>query len=566
MMNKDYNRPSDNAWTTGFVAELKAIKTVLYTRWKDTYPQTNQQNPISSCVNKLLCDFENQLLQTAIQTFLQHDDDCVPMFDGFMCSRLIDVDELNSLTQVCGVRWAVKEWTKRTVPDGFDAQQTGQDYETTKTRFEKKFFIVKKPLMFNYDGDFVSEHAFRVLSKTYKYQTVNENGQPVTRCIFEKWISDDTHRCYTSVSCEPYNQLENDPTPDHVYNEALKFPFEYIPDTERDVRAMDDLKHILHHLTTEPAEAEYLIRFIADIIQFPRRNPQILIVFKGHAEGIGKDTINKTLQKLLGHNYVASVGDMKLVFGNYNPVLDGKLVLQFNECQSKQGHSNWDPIKDQVTADKNCIREKYLVDKWQPNYTRLFVSSNNPNPIPAGRRPFMCQTRIDKKISPQWFDEYYNSKLTDTHYINSLGSYLLSIDLANFNVMKPPLTEVHLNKHNDNIKPIHRFLQKLAEGEFDTQSGVFKLNNHGLIGCKKKWLVHAYKTFHEQHFHTDSPDQYKKDITNWANEYVVSITLNAKPYLHGKQLRCVQIDTHTLIDSLKNGNRYTESTDEDCVS
>ena len=83
---------------------------------------------------------------------------------------------------------------------------------------------------------------------------------------------------------------------------------------------------------------------------------------------------------------------------------------------------------------------------------------------------------------------------------------------------------------------------------------------------QKKWLVHAYKTFHEQHFHTDSPDQYKKDITNWANEYVVSITLNAKPYLHGKQLRCVQIDTHTLIDSLKNGNRYTESTDEDCVS
>jgi phage/plasmid-associated DNA primase len=207
-------------------------------------------------------------------------------------------------------------------------------------------------------------------------------GRENKKGIFEEWIADETHRCYRTVVSEPSNPNESDPTPSDVYNEATPFAFDYIPVGKRNTGALEMLNHILAHLTTEDEEAEYVLKFIADTFQTPRSNPQVMIVFKGHVGGVGKDTVNKLLHALLGATYVGSVGDMNLVFGTYNSVLDGKLLVQFNECESKQGHSLWNQIKDQVTADQNCIREKYLPNKWQTNSCRIVVSSNNQNPTP----------------------------------------------------------------------------------------------------------------------------------------------------------------------------------------
>ena len=560
MLNKDYNNPKGECnWIQGFIHELKLNKTVVYDIIKDAYPvSTNKKNPISSTINKLWCEIENRCIQTAIQTSLTDEDKCSPQFDGFQTNRCISIDTLNELTSDLSLEWKVKEWTKTEVPADFDEKQGGC-YESVKAQFEEDHFIIEEPLMFNINDKFVTENDFKVRSKKYKF--IDDRGKK--QGIYDVWIADANQRCYKGITSQPFNPLEEDPTPDNIYNEASPFGFAYIPKDERDPRAIEDLKYILMHLCTEEAEVEYLLRFIADIIQNPRRNPQVLVVFKGHAEGVGKDTINKTLVVLLSRDYAGSIADLTQVFGGYNPILDGKLVLQFNECQSKQGHTNWDLIKDQITADENCIKQKYLVDKWQPNHSRIFVSSNNPNPTGTGRRPFICQTRVDIRIPKQWFKEYYGTKMKDERYTNSMGSELLDLNLSDFNVMEPPETEVHQNKSKSSVRPIHRFLQKLAEGDYNSQPDVFQLQGDGVIGCKKKWLMSTYRSYHDLNFHTETPDLCKVHMTNWINEYVKSITWEGKGYADGKQVRCVKIDTALLITSLKNGNRYTSKEDEE---
>lgn len=558
IMNQDANRPRNaSPWTCEFIKELKTLKAALYAKHIKDFPTTNKKNPISSCVNKLMCDLENQLLQLAMRTHLQETDLCVPMFDGFMCSRTIAVDDLNTLTTDYGITWKVKEWDKAFVPKGFDASKNAS-YEKAKARFEESRFIIESPLMYNIDGRFVSKDDFKERSKKFKYK-VGEK----TCSIYDTWISDESQRAYETITCQPYNPLEGDPTSEFVFNEATPFAFEYIKDpSQRDTRPLDDLRYLLEHLTTAETEAEYVLKYIADILQNPRVNPQVLIVFKGHMEGVGKDTINKTLNKLLGGEYVGSVGDMSLVFGTYNPILDKKLVLQFNECKSSQGHDNRDQLWDMITADENTIRQKYLVNKQQPNLTRVFASSNNPNPMQVGRRILVCQTRCDKIITVAWFTEYYGDKLTDKHYMDSLGSALLDMDLSEFNVKKPPKTEVHIAKAGANIKPIHVFFQKLCEGEYASQPEVFRVSDE-LLGCKKAWMLQTYRSFHDSNYHLATKDELKKDIDNWVNEYVSSIKIDAKPYIGGKQIRCMTFDTAKLLQSLKNGLRYTDAADAD---
>jgi hypothetical protein len=491
MMNTDYNRPSKVPWLMGFISELKLLKEKIYEMDDYRRPTTNQKNPISSSVNKTLCSIENGILQKAIGDFASPEThNCVPMFDGFMTTKDIDVADLNKIAE--GVTWIRKEWTPLKVPEDFDEEEA-EGYASCKARFEETAFIIEEPLMWSMNNKFIPEADFKTRSKVFKYMALDPETCKVKKYqIFNEWISDETHRSYTSVVSEPFNPHESDPTPPEVFNEAKPFAFDYIPIEKRSPGALKTLKVILEHLTTEPEEADYVLKYLADIFQNPRRNPQVIIVFKGHVGGVGKDTVNKLIHALLGGSYVASIGDMNLLFGTYNSVLDGKLLLQCNECSSKQGHSLWDQIKDQVTADQNCIREKYLPNKWQRNLCRIIVSSNNPNPVPPNRRVMMCQTRVDKIIDKDWFTKFYEA-IEQKDFLNAMGSDLLDLDLTSFDVKKPPQTAVHTSRTGINIKPIHMFLQKVAEGAF---SGDTFPVSEGVIGCKYKWFMNEFHMFH----------------------------------------------------------------------
>jgi hypothetical protein len=143
-----------------------------------------------------------------------------------------------------------------------------------------------------------------------------------------------------------------------------------------------------------------------------------------------------------------------------------------------------------------------------------------------------------------------------------MGSALLDMDLAGFNVKKPPKTEVHMAKAGNSIKPIHRFFQKLCEREYDSHSEVFEISE-GVIGCKKAWLLQTYRSFHDSNYFLATKDELKKNVDIWACEYVTAIKMTAKPYVNGKQVRCISFDTAKLLASLKNGLRYTETDEED---
>ena len=265
LMNKDSNRKKDEGqWVCGFIQELKANKAAIHGIVQAGFTTCNQRNPVSSVVNMLLCSIENCLLQSAIDAFaLTHDGSkVIPMYDGFMSDTAISVDDLNAHTAELGVTWKVKEWTQTAVPEF--VEQPDESYEAVKARFERDFFIVEEPLMFNIKGKFVPRSDFIDRARPYKFRAASEDGKKGRmKCIFDAWMEDPHKRHYERVTSEPYNPLEGDPTDARTLNEAVPFRFQYIEDEEQRAGAIDDLRYILRHLTTRDEEAGYVLGYLS---------------------------------------------------------------------------------------------------------------------------------------------------------------------------------------------------------------------------------------------------------------------------------------------------------------
>jgi len=583
-INTDRNKVSKKdftPWIGSFIKELEEIKIKLFQLVGNLYQVTNYDNPISSAVNKHLCDLENSILQRTIKRFGLKDRYLTPMFDGFLTDAHLNIEELNKFTEDDGVKWVKKDWVKIQPPGDFDPTKL-HTYDNAKRQMEEHCFMVRNPIMFWGEGIFRTEADFKILTATYKY--IDPDGHE--KAIYGRWVGDPSKRCYNEIVNMPYNPLQEDPAPEGTYNTAKPFAFSYLPESER-LDAIKDYRHIIYHLTQSEEELDYVVKYTAHILQKPLENPQIILVIKGHMEGAGKDTIVKTLTKVLGKTYTYSTSEMNDVFGTYNSGMSNKLIVQFNEAQSSQGVKFNDKIKDFVTADTIEIKEKYMKNVIQQNNVRAIVNSNNPNPIVAGRRPMICQTRTAEIITKEWWSDYYNNKMTNKDWVNSLGSQLLDIDLADFKVGKIPITEVSQNKLNDKIMPIHDLLGDIANGyllnkikkindktkyEPDKIDGLFEIKNSNELGIKTKWLLAEWKKYYEDEYHTPFIDikKAKQGIKNWINEYSEAIKYcengkYKKEEIGGKKKQVKKIyvmNPETMLTCLKNGGRYRERDDD----
>lgn len=566
MVNSDTNRKRGECpWIKHFVDELDTAKKAIHAVIKGGYPTDNKKNPLSSVVNKFLCDIEHRLLMSTIKKYAttpNPEAKIIPMYDGFMCNAAICIDDLNDHTRALGVTWKVKEWEQTPVPD-FHEEET-PSYEEVKAKFEEHFSLVKPSssngeLLYVYKNQMVTKHSFETLAMEYSYYD-DRGKEPKFKHILNRWLSDPNKRTYSSIVWEPYNPLEEDPTDVHTLNQAVPMQFEYIPADKRNPDATKSLDRILSHLSNTDEEAQYAKMFIAHLLQKPRENPQVGLIVKGHCGGVGKDTLQWTVVAIVGSGMVVNTDSMKQLFGDWNDVLDGKLLTCSNEAQGKDCMSYIEQIKNHLTAGTLNIRKKYMHTKHISNYNRFIGFSNNPNPFKIDRRFMYMQTRVDDVLPKEFFDEYYTT-LKDPNFVNSMASDLMDLDISTFAIGRVPETDVKKNKQHDSIYPIHRFLQKIAQGKYDTHADVEVVPKTNRLAFPYKWMLSEYFDFVRSESGSSYLDKgkLKQDIAIWANEYAFSIKLKTVIRdSNDKQKRVVTMDREGLIKSLKNGKRFVE--------
>jgi|DEB0MinimDraft_10_1074344.scaffolds.fasta_scaffold01880_1 energy-coupling factor transporter ATP-binding protein EcfA2 len=517
----DHNRKKNNDWYNAFIFELARVKKEILPLIPDDVKTTNTTNPDSSRISQFLCQIENKILQQVIQYFGKCAE--VPMFDGVMvhrsfCSESEIESHVNTLNAMFEEEYhgCIEFAMKPTECDIEipDLDNEPKDYMTAKALFEVDFFHTKHPFVFwqqsrRSDGSYafnqLRAEEFKIACKTHQIIDFKDNGDMFVTSIYDRWIKDQTKRQYESIDFIPYGK-EN-VCPSFIYNTFEGFEVNKILNHEKvDTSNFD---HLIYHLCNEDKPlAEYLTKFIAHMFQYPNRLPEKVIVLKGWT-GCGKDTLFRTLRRLMGHKYISITENPDHVFGNFNEIMQNKLCVFLNEMEGKHGINYQEKIKGQSTATENRVNGKYEKAVTQRNFARMFFNSNQNAPVNVqvnDRRYVIVQCGFglvkntnDKRVAGEvekFWEEYYNN-MNDANWCKSLYEYLMNIDLEEWNWAHDPKTVAKEVLRSKNINPLHYFLHEIDQADDKQQYG-FLTAASGKHIIKWKTFCTNYKQYVER--------------------------------------------------------------------
>lgn len=443
---------------------------------------TNEDNPISSKINKLFCIKENDIIQSVIKS-----DVCVPMFDGFMFDKN-DIDKYNGLLEQEGIiQWALKDNTIDIDITNFD-ENDSKDYNTIKQEFEKTACMINtSPIIYLKK---IKNENCQLTDVYYNKASMMDICEPLSiitsqgkeEPFFKHWLKDRNKRQYDKFDFMPYVRKEQDPTPPHIYNTFNEYESDIIDDIVEPTWYIDFVNDNL--ADGDYNCAEYYLNYTAHICQKPWENPSIALVLKG-GQGTGKDTTIEITERIIGksNDYVHRTTNINEILpkDGFNSELKNKLLIQFNETDGRDSREAKERIKDHITREVNNIKEKYIAPYKQKNIARVKFSSNNESPVHFSHddRRFVLFKFSDKN---QGNHDYWNmiwEKINNKREINNLYSWLLKRDISNWNPKNRPMIKEYIVETMNSVPNHIKWLNDVINNN----------ERDGFLFRKKKYLI-----------------------------------------------------------------------------
>jgi len=452
---------SDINYLKGLFREFSYLKEHLVT---DTTNITNTKNPISSLLCRMICETENNILQSVLKSCVNTPKECALCFDGFLCKENISVESLDKITEQYGVRWKIKPRNNTiTVPEDFVADQ----YLITKAEFEQDNFMVTYPLCFWHKVD----GKWRVF-KEHDFTTINKILPKINgKSFVSAWLCDPTRLEYNATNFFPYNK--NPPAnPSNIFNTFVPFTrLEHIDDPiiPEFNTFLDMFNTLVFHLCEQnQVMVDFLMKYIAHMIQYPEILPETIIYLKG-PQGIGKDALITVIETLINNtDYLIRSVTLENLFGRFNFAVGNKLCIDINEMTNSDAIKYKEDIKKIATLHTNLIENKGI-DGFSKvnNAVRLFIKSNNNKPVclsESSRREFVVEgspISKDKNVCIEFFEKFYSLTKKYPEIYNNLFKYFNDMDLKGFDVRNSPRGKLFCHLQTDNVRPIYSWLHTL---------------------------------------------------------------------------------------------------------
>lgn len=519
-MNTNQKIKSNNQRLIKLDLEFKKIQKLIWDTFENKYdlPSTILQkknnivkNKEGKYLNVILTFFENIFLQKVMRHEQLKSIINTPMFDGMTLTQdVIPEKEIlkicNDITNEYGLKWSIKEHDESIKKDeGVDVNfKSSLTYEEQKIEFEKNHFIIKNPLLFGLiyeiDGEdkyqFYGKEKFRDLVKPIKYFDTEKGDLE----FFPQWLEDENRLSYKEIKFIPRFEENID-----IFNSFKGFNYKHEiekPEDETELNYVVEKfkEHISLLCNHDLNSTNYLFKFICHLLQLPDKKPGTAIILKSK-QGFGKDTLIDFVEKMIGTEHVLRTAEMDDIFGNYNVGLRDKLLLQLNEVEGKDGFSNKEKIKNIITEDKTIIREKYISAYDQKNYLRLFILSNNLNPIEITHddRRFAVFKSHHKKPTQSYFNNLHQI-INNDEQMHLLFNYCMNYDISDFDPRNQrPRTDAYNSMREHNENPLYRYMyNNFIKGEykenFDSEE-CKKKKNQNTIYIKSNSLFCNYRSF-----------------------------------------------------------------------
>lgn len=176
---------------------------------------------------------------------------------------------------------------------------------------------------------------------------------------------------------------------------------------------------------------EYVLNYLAHIIQLPGILPRTSIVFKSK-QGVGKNlAFEMFAEKLLGERYLLVSSKMEDVLGRF-PLINQKLLVILDETNGQSAFANSEQIKSYIGC-KTLTYEKKGVDGITIlNTGRMIFFTNNDNSVKiesSDRRFSVFECADDHRLDDVYFKKLAKAYEEDWSF---LFHFLKTRDISNF--------------------------------------------------------------------------------------------------------------------------------------
>jgi putative DNA primase/helicase len=216
----------------------------------------------------------------------------------------------------------------------------------------------------------------------------------------------------------------------------------------------------------------YLIHWLAQMIQQPAQKPPVAILLKS-VEGSGKGTLYELLKAVLGKNAYQVNGNGQLV-GRFNSIIDGRLLV-FGDEVDMTDKRQYDKLKSLISEKTQSVERKGLEPEPVRVLARFIFTGNHDHLIKAGtneRRWLVLEPSPAKQDDRNYWESLYKSIRGNAP--SKLLYHLLNLDLSNFDVRKPPVTQGLIDQKLASLKlqEVWIYEQLSCERPFDGQARI----------------------------------------------------------------------------------------------
>lgn len=250
---------------------------------------------------------------------------------------------------------------------------------------------------------------------------------------------------YDWMHCSRYSRDDCIPlAPNHVPDPTVFNRYNGLSITkERAIReGNNDVKPLLDFIKTAWCQEDersynYVISWMAHLIQKPWKKMMSAIVLKGQ-EGSGKGFIVSLLGEIVGKNHYYHATSQKDLFGDFNFLLDDKLLCFGDEITWGGNKVEAGTLKTLLTEKTRTSNCKNIPQRVVSNMINWIFASNNDWVIPAGSRARRyCVLETNNHMYT-----LKGKKRVELFEITpeSFARYLYSVDISNFDPTDVPKT------------------------------------------------------------------------------------------------------------------------------
>jgi len=498
-------------------------------------------NKIGSTVSYYLQEIENRLLETIFNYSVSHkiikNNICVLCADGLMIEKDSYKEELlKTYSDLLKSKYDINvNITKKDMNEDYldildDHIITPENFLIKEYNYDNKLEIQKEDFklsimndLFFEDikifGDKYKDEEIFSLTKSFKYfnhyhshfylsdkvhkmnGTVIEGyssfGSTFKHLIissgkfgdltFEKvYMKSKYKQTYSTFNFEPNRQIKND-----TYNLFTGFKY----DSDNNDFNLDDINIYLNHIkficNDNNEFYEYVLNWMAHIIQKPEKKTDVALVFFSLVEGVGKNAIFDVFEAIL-EGFTERFKDTSALTDKFNGEMMGKLFVIGDEINAR-ATDVMNELKDIITRTKEKVefkgKDKMLVN----DYKNYVFTTNNSNvfKISNSDRRFAlneCPLEIKDK---QYYINYY-SILKDDNILTQIFNFFKTKDISKFNPSNIVVTDYKKQLIMSNLPAYIKFMIDELDSILDEEIRTNDLYIQSVNYAKRNKLISTY--------------------------------------------------------------------------